>query len=206
MAVDKNGKVLGVPKPVSTKKAKAPKPAKSKTPTKVVNTAAVEKREAERADMIRERNNQNRARGKAAERSVAKLTGGEVVPLSGAAKYSSKNLLMDVQVKDAAKIRDLIAIEVKCTGNITPSGDRSFSMKQSVVKQMLQESAQMDMIGALFIHFVGMRFAEDDLVVQSGGDFIKTVDYARWGATVQRFADEHGLTIQDVMQRLYDSL
>lgn len=184
-----------VPKPESKKKSKA------KGTTKTVNMAAVEERVRTRTDI----NNTNRQRGKNAERAVAKLTGGQVVPLSGAAKYSNKNLLMDVQVRDIEQTRDIIGIECKASSVITAKGDRSFTLKKSVLDQMVQESDTMKMIGALFVHFVSLRFIEDDYVIQSSKDFLDLVELARWGYSVKTYADDKGLTSDDIMKRIQNA-
>src|SRR5690606_32415367 len=129
-----------IPKPTSTKKKKA----KANTGGKTVNMALVEEKR-------RRINNTNRARGKATEREVAKRMDGIVVPLSGAVKNSVMNLEGDVQIRDLENKDTLFVIECKNSSTLTPKGDRSFTLKRSVVEQAFDEAEIQHAIGILRI-------------------------------------------------------
>src|SRR4051812_31607432 len=103
----------------------APKTKKSSFSSKKLNKPMTTEEETDKPTRT-EINARNRNFGKSVERSVAKLTGGDRVPASGAIKTSNLDLTGDVQVKDAAG-RPLIKIESKGTSALTPSGDKTFT-------------------------------------------------------------------------------
>lgn len=157
------------PKPEGGKKK--PKSSSAKSATKPAEKA--------RAEI----NNRNRNFGKSIEREVAKRTGGERTPGSGAIKNSVKNLEGDVRVRDADNRRDIIVIECKGSSGLTPSGDKSFTLKKSVLEQMVNEAEIVGAIGALFIHWKHEEYDTDFVVIRSD-HFYRLVELARKGATL----------------------
>lgn len=171
-------KIRPVPKPESTKKSKS----KTKGITKTVDTAAVdEKRKAQ--------NNINRNFGKSVERQVAKIVGGERTPMSGAVKNSNRNLTGDVEVKDALG-RDFMKLEVKGTSNSTPKGDKTFTLKKSVLDQTFYEAEEAHEIGALYIHWKGGSYEQEDYVILESKHFIRLIELAKLGVLVEE--GKHG--------------
>ena len=130
----------------------------------------------------KEINDANRALGKQTERAVAKITGGERTPMSGAIKYSNRNLTGDVEVKDV-RGRDFVKIEVKATSAIAPNGDKSFSLKKSVLDQTFREAEDAGEIGACFIHWKNGDY-QDDYVVLKSEHFINFLELAKVGSAV----------------------
>ena len=154
-----------VPKPESTKK-------KSKANPKADRSRA-------------EINNANRQYGKRAEREVAKRTGGERTPGSGAIKNSNKQLEGDVRVRDAKNKRDAFVIECKTCATLTPAGDHSFTLKKSVLDQMVKEADMGGAVGLLYLKWKGAQF-EDDYVIFKASHFYRFLDWAKVGASEER--------------------
>jgi hypothetical protein len=154
-----------VPKPPSTKKSK------NKATTKTVNQDAVNEKR-------RQQNHINRQAGKRAEQRVAKDLGGERTPLSGAVKYSNRNLTGDVEVRNA-KGRDFMKIEVKNTAQFTASGEKSFTIKLPVIEQCLKEAHEAHEIAAVAFTFKG-----DGRIfyIFGGEDIRELVELAKLGA------------------------
>jgi len=166
-----------VPKPTSSKKTKGKKNAKT---TKTVDTKAVD----EKRKRI---NNRNRARGKATEREVAKRVGGHVVPLSGAVKNSVMNLEGDVRVRDESGKEDIVVIECKNSSTITPTGDRSFTIKKDVVEQMIDEAELSGCIGILRVHWHALKYEEDIGIIRFGPRHLEElIRLAKLGKTYER--------------------
>lgn len=168
-----------VPKPTKTTKSKSKAGKASGKPSKGVDMDAV----AERMRTRKEINDANRALGKSTERQVAKLTGGERTPLSGAVKFSNRNMTGDVEVKDV-RGRDFVKIEVKATSAITPSGDKSFSLKKSVLDQMFREAEDAGEVGACYIHWKNADYTQDDYVVLKSKHFLEFLELAKVGSSV----------------------
>jgi hypothetical protein len=160
-----------VPKPEGGKKGK------SKTPTKTVGTIAADERAAQ--------NNRNRNFGKAVERKVADLTGGHRTPMSGAIKHSNWNLTGDVEVKDASG-RDFLKIECKGTSTITPKGDKTFSLKKSVLDQAVKEAEDVGEIGVLYVHWANANYEHDDYVILKNAHFLRFLELAKIGHAVEQ--------------------
>lgn len=124
-------------------------------------------------------NDTNRKFGKGIERKVAQLTGGERVIMSGAAKWSSKNLIGDVQVMEPDSSRVLCMIECKGTSGITPKGDKTFILKKSVLDQAKSEAALMKAIAAVWIHWRQANYETDDYVILPSDSFLKLLELAK---------------------------
>lgn len=168
-----------VPKPTSGKKSKGKR---GKT-TKTVDQSAVNEKR-------RRINNTNRQRGKATEREVAKRLGGHVVPLSGAVKNSVHNLEGDVQVRDADERETIILVECKNSSIITPTGDRSFTVKKSVVEQAIDEAESAGAIGILRVHWHALKYEEDIGIIKFGPRHLEElVRLARLGKKYERMID-----------------
>lgn len=160
------------PKPLSTKKVKgAPSPKKEEAPTVVV------------ADKTRtEINSRNRNFGKAVERAVAKKTGGTRTPGSGAIKNSVLNLEGDVRIRDSENKKDIIIVECKGSSGLTTKGDKTYTLKKSVLHQMIKEAELTGSIGVLYLHFLNEDYTEDYCIIKSN-HFYDLVRLARIGAT-----------------------
>lgn len=118
--------------------------------------------------------------GKAVEREVATLVGGSRIPMSGAVKFGPHNLTGDVRVPDA-KGRELAKLEVKMTGTITPSGDASYTLKRSVLQQMINEAKATGELGALWLHWKHGPYLQDYVII-GAEDFVRLLDLAKIGA------------------------
>lgn len=129
-------------------------------------------------ESVKDRNNRNRGFGKSVERTVAKLTGGDRVPASGAIKTSAWNLVGDVQVKDNTK-KIIALIECKGTSGITPSGDKTFALKKSVLDQATKEADLVGALGVVYIHWKNANYVEDDYVVMSSRNFLMLLEMVK---------------------------
>ena len=112
----------------------------------------------------KEINERNRNFGKAVERNVAKLVGGERTPGSGAFKQSNRNLTGDVEVRDNAG-NGLAKIECKGVSVLTPSGEKQFALKKSVLDQTFKEARAVNEIPVLWIHWLDNQYIEDHAVI-----------------------------------------
>lgn len=175
--LDKDGKPIPVPKPTSTKK-------KKRTTSQSTSTTPSSRTR-------KQVNARNRRAGKAAEKKVAELTGGSRTPMSGAIKNSNWNLTGDVQVKDKAN-RGLMKIEVKTTSTITPAGDKTFTLKKSVLDQAIREADDAKEIGAVFIHWMNGSYEQDDYVILSSEHFLRLLELAKIGSAVEAGREEGG--------------
>jgi len=145
----------------------------------------------------KEINRLNRGFGKSVERAVAKLVGGERTPGSGAFKTSDRNLTGDVAVWDAEGV-GLAKIECKGTSTITPKGDKTFTMKKSVMYQTWFEAIAADELPILWVHWKNGDYLDDAVMVV--GDpatdevhplvparmFLELIRLAKLGAVVDR--------------------
>lgn len=147
--------------PAKIPKAKTEEPAPDKTRTEI--------------------NNRNRNFGKAIEREVAKRTGGERTPGSGAIKNSVKNLEGDVRIRDAENKRDIIVVECKGSSGLTTKGEKTFTLKKTVLDQMVKEAELTGCIGAVYLHFLQNEYTEDYCIIKSR-HFYDLVNLARVGA------------------------
>lgn len=129
---------------------------------------------------VRKRNNANRNFGKAIERNVADLTGGERVPMSGAVKNSVWNLEGDVRVRYPDSSRVLSLIECKGTSGITPSGDKTFTLKKSVLDQAKKEGELVKAIPAVWLHWKNANYEQDDYVIIPAETYIKILDELKY--------------------------
>lgn len=159
-----------VPKPESTKK-------KSKT-TKTINQDAVNEKR-------RQQNNANRQFGKYAERKVAKAVGGERTPLSGAAKYSNRNLTGDVEVRDGLG-RDFMKIEVKSSAVVDAQGQKSFTIKLPVLQQAFREAHEAHEIGCVAFTFKGDGHI---YYIFSDEDIHELIEKAKLGALYEQLIE-----------------
>jgi len=140
------------------------------------------------------RSKRNRGFGKAVENAVATMYNGDVVPASGAIKTSVWNLLGDVQIRadKALDNQPFVVVECKGTSGITPAGDKTFTMKRSVVDQMVREAKSMKapgggrVIGALYVHWKNANYQTDDYVLLSSDDFGYLLDLAKTGHKASR--------------------
>lgn len=143
------------------KKEKATGAAKWK-PTKTINPIVTNTSSAN--PDRKEINARNRQFGKSVERNVAKLVGGERTPGSGAFKLSNRNLTGDVEVRDNAG-NGLAKFECKGVSVITPSGDKTFTMKKSVLDQAFSEAHAAHEIPIVFIHWFENDYLNDHAIV-----------------------------------------
>lgn len=141
----------------------------------------------------KEQNNRNRNFGKDVERQVAKKTGGERTPGSGAFKFSNRNLTGDVQVNDELG-RGLCKIECKGVSIINAKGEKTFTLKKSVLDQAFQEADKQGEIGVVWIHFLNNNYDDDfvafvdeqgDAYVTRSRHFVRLLDLAKLGAVVE---------------------
>lgn len=185
-----------VPKPTSKKERKSAGKNLA-TPQKILDMKAAiakqskpTKEELEDAisdvpdETVKERNKRNRNFGKNTERTVAKLSGGQRTPMSGAIKNSNYNLTGDVEVKDASG-RDFVKIEVKGTSTITPTGDKTYTIKKSVLDQATAEAEAVGEIGLTYLHWLNANYEADDYVIFKSNHFFRLLELAKIGAAVQ---------------------
>lgn len=142
----------------------------------------------------KEQNERNRRFGKDVERQVAKHVGGERTPGSGAFKFSNRNLTGDVQVNDAMG-RGLCKIECKGVSIISAKGEKTFTLKKSVLDQAFQEADKQGELGVVWIHWLNGSYDNDDFVamMDDGGDaylfrsrhFKRLIELAKLGAVVE---------------------
>lgn len=92
------------------------------------------------------------ASGKRFERIVAKDLGEQRTVGSGAFKYSNKNLTGDIDTHDNEG-RAYIKLELKVTGQVNTAGEKVFSLKEAVLKQMEDEAHAAKELGALVFHY-----------------------------------------------------
>lgn len=121
-------------------------------------------------------------KGTRLEREIAKKFGGERTPMSGAAKYSNRNLTGDVEIPDADG-KPLIKIEAKYSGSINANGEKCYSLTQKVLKQMTQEAIEAHELGALYF-----RFKNDvqGYAILTHEHFHELVELAKLGATLRK--------------------
>jgi hypothetical protein len=174
MALDKEGRVLSVPKPEKKSKTKSKSP-----PSKTIDMDEVIKKEERR-----KQNNLNRQFGKATERAVAKQVGGERTPMSGAIKHSNRNLTGDIEVKDAGG-RDFLKIEVKATSTIDVKGDKMFTVRRSVLEQANKEAEEAGEIGCVVFHFKNDSH-ENNYYIWGAKHAVRIIELAKLGALVER--------------------
>ena len=123
-----------------------------------------------------------RKSGDRVERMVAKATGGQRNPGSGAFKNSNKNLVGDVDVNDADGT-PLVKIEVKACGTLNTKGEKSYALSKGVLDQMVKEAEDNSEIGALFLHFKGESL-DDGYVIMKTKHWNQFLEYAKLGATL----------------------
>jgi hypothetical protein len=140
-----------------------------------------------------QQNKRNRDFGKAVERQVAKIVGGERTPGSGAFKFSNRNLTGDVQVNDALG-RGLCKIECKGTSIISAKGGKTFTLRKSVLQQAMKEADDQGEIGVVWIHFLNDQYDEDfvafmddkgDAFIVRSRHFVRLLNLAKLGAVVE---------------------
>lgn len=148
----------------------------------------------------KEINDRNRNFGKAVERNVAKILDSENgssqrVPGSGAFKFSNKNLTGDVEVRDASG-REFLKVECKGVSTLTPKGDRTFTLRKDVLDQAFKEARDAQELAAVWIHWLGVSYEQEDHVVVPGDEgeahalipssmFIQLVELAKLGSVVE---------------------
>jgi hypothetical protein len=138
-----------------------------------------DEKEADSQRTRKEINNRNRNFGKSVERRVAELTDGHRVVASGAIKTSIWNLLGDVQVPFDDSHDTLAVIECKGTSGITPKGDKTYTLKKSVLDQMVKEADLMKAVGLVWVHWLSASYENDDYVVMRSHHFLKLLSLAR---------------------------
>jgi len=119
-----------------------------------------------------------RKSGDRVERLVAKELGGERVPMSGAAKNFATG---DVEIKDANG-RKFVKLEVKASGLISTSGEKSYILSKNVLDQMVQEAEKDGEVGALVIHFKNQPI-EEGYTIMSTKHFKMFLEWAKLGHT-----------------------
>lgn len=117
-----------------------------------------------------------RAKGDRAEREIGKLLGEKRTVGSGAFKNTNKNLEGDMDVRDKNG-KEFIKLEIKYTGSLTTTGEKSYTLTEKVCKQMIEEAHAAGELGALVVHFKnGKKF-----VLMEVNDWHKLVELARIG-------------------------
>lgn len=124
----------------------------------------------------REINRKNRGFGKSVERNVARVLGGERVPLSGAVKSDKWTLTGDVRVTSHDGERLVAILECKGTSAITPKGDKTFTLKKSVLDQARDEAAREGAIGAVWVHWKQGKYRQDDYVILPAATFADMIE------------------------------
>lgn len=124
-------------------------------------------------------NNRNRSFGKAVEKNVAKLTGGSRVPMSGAIKGSIHQLEGDVRVMFPDSVNTLALIECKGSSGITPKGDKTFTLKKSVLDQAKAEAKIQNAVAAVWVHWLSANYVQDDYVIFPASDFLRLLELAK---------------------------
>ena len=137
-------------------------------------------------------NRRNRRAGKNNEKKIAKILDGHVIPLSGAIKNSVFNLEGDISIRTFSGAKELLKVEAKTTSAITPKGERTFTLKKSVLDQARQEADVNGSLGCVWIHWNNMSHERDDYIVVPSDHFIELVHLARLGAEAEDrgFGDE----------------
>ena len=133
-------------------------------------------------------NNRNRNFGKSIEKNVAKLTGGNRVPMSGAIKGSIHQLEGDVRVMFPGERTTLALIECKGTSGITPKGDKTFTLKKSVLDQAKAEAKVQNAIAVVWVHWLNANYVQDDYTIIPSEDFLKLLELAK----------QAGLTVENI--------
>lgn len=119
------------------------------------------------------------------ELHISKILGGERVPGSGAFKLSNKNLKGDVHVDDVDG-HPFLYVECKGTGNLSPKGDHSFTLKRDVLEQMFRESTEQHQIGVVWIHWKHANYLADDYAILETRHLAELVRLAKLGARIDR--------------------
>lgn len=130
-------------------------------------------------------NKKNRDVGKRHEREIAKRTGGERVPMSGAIKNSVHHLEGDVKVRDSENKFDVVFIECKASAKIDVKGRKQLTMKLEDLQQMIQEAKISGCVGLISYHWVNNDY-ENDFIMCESSEFFRLIELARIGATVER--------------------
>jgi hypothetical protein len=137
-------------------------------------------------EKITKRNNINRGFGRSIEREVSKRVGGVLIPASGAIKNSVLNLEGDVQVRSPDNKKTLMLIECKGTSTITPKGDKSFSLKKSVLDQIVKEAGLVGALPVLYLHWRQGNYDRDDYVIIPSANFYQLVEDMKELYTIER--------------------
>lgn len=127
----------------------------------------------------KEINNTNRNFGKSVERTVAKLVRGNRVIGSGAIKTSIWNLVGDVQVRFDDGNQVLSLIECKGTSGITPKGDKTYTLKKSVLDQCMKEGDIVGGVGVVWLHWKNANYEADDYAIIPVSHFMRLLEFAR---------------------------
>lgn len=122
-----------------------------------------------------------RKAGDRVERIVADKLGEKRTVGSGAFKSSNKNLTGDIDVRDNEG-KDFIKLEVKMTGSVTTTGDKSYTLTSKVLDQMVKEAEDAHELGALVIHFKGGK----EYVAMSFEHWNQLLELAKLGRSAQR--------------------
>lgn len=121
-----------------------------------------------------------RQSGTRVEKLVARKLGGERTVGSGAFKNTNRNLEGDVEIYDDQK-RAMVKLEVKMSGAVTASGEKSYTIKKSELQQMQREADNAKELGALVFHFKGESIENAWAVVsiKTLEKFIEDAKFAR---------------------------
>ncbi len=169
------------PKQKGQKKNKTTRPPVIDLKGPLDKVAVVEalKAELEPKRDVKAQNEMNRNFGKNVERAVAKITGGGRTPGSGAIKNSVLGLEGDVQVfyKDSREL--LTLIECKGSSTITPAGDKTFTLKKSVLDQAKKEAEGLRAVAAVWVHWKSANYETEDYVILPSQAFVQLLDLAR---------------------------
>lgn len=91
---------------------------------------------------------------------------------------------------DDADGHPFLYVECKGTGSLTPSGEQTFTLKRSVLDQMVREATDQRQIGVVWLHWKHSNYQQDDYAIIESRHLIELVRLAKLGALV----DKNGLT------------
>lgn len=169
-----------VAQPIAKGEGKARKTKGTATPEKVVKRDSKPDLEAAKEVVKKKGGSGPRTSGNRIERLVAKSLDGERTPGSGAYKHTNRNLTGDVEIPDNEG-KNFVKLEVKATGAVSASGEKSYTIKQSELKQMQREADEAHELGALVFHFKGESIENAWAIVsmKTLKEFIEDAKFAR---------------------------
>jgi len=87
---------------------------------------------------------------------------------------------------DDADGHPFLYVECKGTGALSPSGEHTFTLKRSVLDQMVRESTEQRQIGVLWLHWKHGNYLQDDYAIIESHHLAELVRLAKLGAVVDR--------------------